>query len=225
MTEQDLRDNSLRDQVARKLARFHYLQVPIKKQISLTTLVNDLDGFCAKYVDGKKSYFEKNNLEHLVTFDLRAECQWAYEALPTFKSPTVFGYGDCRPGNILVTDEGQTTLSDFEFAAYNYRGWDFTAFFNDFYIITDNKFEFKDESVVKQFIGSYVKQCEQIQGKEYSVNEQNSVQNIMKETKLFNMVFHLVTAKFFYGKDLVRVMSKQQSLVKTNLKIFNNLNC
>ena len=216
MTEQDLFDNCVRDEIARKFAKFHYLDVPIKKQNVLELLVNDLDGFCSKYFDDKKSDFENYGLEHLVNFDLRAESQWVYDTMPSFNSPIVFGYGDCRLGNILVTEDEGTVLADFDMSGYYYRGWDFASFFSDFYIINDNKLEFKDESVVTEFIASYVNQCEQIHGKEYSASEQNSVQHIMTETKLFFLAFQLVMSRFFFTDDLLRVLSRQHCLVSRN---------
>ena len=217
MTEQDLNDNCMRDEIARKLARIHYLEIPIEKQVVLKFMVNDLDGYCAKYFDEKKSDFEKHGLEHLVNFDLKTELNWLYDTMQSFNSPIVFGYGDCRVGNILVTEDEGTVLTDFDIAGYYYRGWDFCSFFIDFYTITDNKLEFKDESIVTEFIASYVKQCEEIHGKEYSANEQNSVQHIMKETKLFTMVYQLSVGRFFVSEDFLRVMSKQQSWVLRNL--------
>ena len=82
-------------------------------------------------------------------------------------------------------------VTDFDYSVYGYRGYDFGYFFSFFDKIVDKKFEFKDESVVRQFITSYVKQCQRIYGSEYSANPINSVDHIMTETKQFMLCYNL----------------------------------
>ena len=113
-----------------------------------------------------------------------------------------------------MSDHNGIVLSDFDYSVYGYLGYEFSWFFMQFEKRVENMFEFKYSSVVRQFIGSYVKQCEQIYGTEYYANPINSLQHIITETKRFllgaimnSVIFMIKIGANFHTKEQTRLVS------------------
>ena len=206
MEEKDLFDINLMADLASKLAKFHSIEVPVNKSSDwlLKFYFDNLDESLTDKINSMRDSFAEYNCKHLLECDLMSEYQWLSDKIQGFVSPIVFAHNDFRMGNILLTDDNGSLLSDFDYSVYGYRGFDFGSFFFGFETIKENTFRFKDESVVREFIASYVKQSEQIYGKEYSDNECNSVEYILKETKLFAMVYQF----FFINAGLVGIFDQ-----------------
>ena len=221
MEEKDLFNNDLMDKLAIKLAKFHALTPPMdkKKNWLLLDFVDDLEHFSDKRIVGQKELFEGYELNALLGRDIKNELQWIAKKVVDFESPIVFCHNDFRMENTLLTEDNELILSDFDFSHYGYRGYDLAMFFNGFHKIVDNKWEFKDESVIKQFIAFYVEQCEQIYGTEYSVNESNSVEHLLNETKLFLIVVQLFGVKWFVKNENFVGMDQKQCLVIKHHKL------
>ncbi|KAH8025003.1 hypothetical protein HPB51_002417 [Rhipicephalus microplus] len=70
----------------------------------------------------------------LLTVDLAAEVNWLKEFLAKTESPIVFCHNDLQEGNILFMDgpgpkEENMVFIDYEYCAYNYRGFDIANHF------------------------------------------------------------------------------------------------
>ena len=180
-------DHGTMTKLGQMLAKFHAMKPPIENHHGWLQryLLSDLDHVWDTFLADNKPLLERYDCKALLNCDLKAEIRWLTERIPGFESPVVFSHNDFRMQNILMSDHNGIVLSDFDYSVYGYRGYDFSWFFMQFEKRVENMFEFKDESVVRQFIGSYVKQCEQIYGTEYYANPINSVQHIITETKRF----------------------------------------
>ena len=223
MEEKDLYNKELLDELAIKLAKFHALTPPLDKKknwLSLS-LSYDLEQICDKKFVEQKKLLERYECNALLVCDVKNELQWIADKVIDFESPIVFCHNDFRMENTLLIEDNELILSDFDFSHYGYRGYDFAMFFNGFHKIVDNKWEFKDESVVKQFIASYVKQCEQIYGTEYSVNECNSVEHILIETKCVSLAIYLFYLRVLVKYDTFLGMDEKQCLVINNFNFRN----
>ena len=223
MEEKDLYNKEILDEMAIKLAKFHALTPPLDKKknwLSLS-LVDDLEQFCDKNFVDKKELFERYECKALLGCDVKNELQRIADKIIDFESPMVFCHNDFRMENILLTKDNEPILSDFDFSHYGYRGYDFANLYFSSNQIVDNKWQFKDESNVKQFIASYVNQCEQIYGTEYSVNECNSVEHILIETKCVSLAIYLFYLRVLVKYDTFLGMDEKQCLVINNFNFRN----
>ena len=223
MEEKDLYNKELLDELAIKLAKFHALTPPLdkKKNWLSVSLADDLEQFCDKNFVDKKELFERYECKALLGCDVKKELQWIVKKVVDFESPIVFCHNDFRMENTLLTEDNELILSDFDFSHYGYRGYDFAFLYCSSNQIVDNKWQFKDESNVKQFIDSYVKQCEQIYGTEYSVNERNSVENILIETKCVSLAVYLFYVRGLVKYDTLLGMDQKQCMVIDNFNFRN----
>ena len=222
MEEKDLFNKDLMDKLAIKLAKFHALTPPMDKKKNWLSLdfVDDSEQFTDKRIVGQKELFKVYECTALMECDIKNELQWMANNMVDFESPIVFCHNDFRMENTLLTEDNEPILSDFDFSHYGYRGYDFAMFFNCFHKIVDNKWQFKDESFIKQFIASYVKHCQQIYGTEYSVNQHNSVEHILTETKRFLITVQLFAVKWFVKNETFVGMDQKQCLVINYHKLY-----
>ena len=66
----------------------------------------------------------------------RKEIDWLLAFIKVVDSPVVFSHNDINTGNILVREDGSNNWDpvvfiDYEFASYNYRGFDIANHFNE----------------------------------------------------------------------------------------------
>ena len=207
-------DKHLMNELANKMAQFHALKPPMnkKKNWIISFFTEDSQEFYENQYLAKRELFGRMNCKTLLECDIENELQWIADRIPGFGSPTVFAHNDFRKGNILLTEDNGPLLSDFDYSCYGYRGFDFGSFFIGFESIVDNTIGFKDESVVREVIASYVKQCEQIYGTEYSLKECNSMDSMIKEIKLFLMVYQIFVVKGFLIYSTT-FMSEEKTMV------------
>ncbi|RWS26533.1 choline/ethanolamine kinase-like protein [Leptotrombidium deliense] len=210
----ELRDADLSSVIARKLANVHSLSVPINKEPVwlFETINNWLQTVRKINLDSVKP--EKRHLAAtLLRIDFENEIEWLERFLKNAKSPAVFCHNDLQEGNILLTecatdaskpDENRLkdlnkriVLIDFEYCAYNYRGFDIANHFCEwaldysnpdfphFYANFDN---FPSEEQQRQFIRSYIRY---MHFKDDS-NGVNSEEHILKEANYFTLATHLL---------------------------------
>lgn len=121
-------------QIARKLARFHYQDVPVGK---LPTSLLDIT---EQYVDAHDPDEFKRFLaasgcdDYRQRLDIRDEIAWAREVESKISTRLVLGHGDTNLGNILVRDSPdgfgeRVALVDIEGACCTSRGRDIGGFF------------------------------------------------------------------------------------------------
>ncbi|CAG2178827.1 unnamed protein product, partial [Oppiella nova] len=97
-------DAKLVDELGKRLAQIHAMDVPIKKKcISL------LDTFGSFYKEANNSYdlqtlYEECNCQSLMTYDLKGELEWLQKTIKDIDSPVMFTHVDFRGNNIMVTE-------------------------------------------------------------------------------------------------------------------------
>ena len=144
---------------------------------------------------------EECNCETMMKYDIREDIHWIKNIIIKTGSPIVFCHNDFRGSNIMITESNnndnenkEMILCDFEYSAYGFRGFDFGAIFSEWgRTLNDYKtlHNFPEDSKIIPFIEEYITQSIEIFGKEYYDNKNNSVENILKETKLFTLVSNL----------------------------------
>ena len=209
LTEADFEDSDIMLQLARKLARFHALQLPISKQpndICKPAEINfaqyDADVF-QKIVD----YVKCEDAKQLIEFDWRSEIEWIRNILPKIGGRFVSVHGDLYKSNILVRDEADTlnekvTLIDYELAATDYRGRDFGDWFPfKIFELKDGKFvkvcEYPEEMWRKTFITEYLRIAKELAEYEFDEQGLDSVEHVMMEADFFTFPCLVRSISFF----------------------------
>ncbi|CAG2107954.1 unnamed protein product [Medioppia subpectinata] len=140
LVPQELKNREYVGRIAKNFARIHTLDVPINKKLDylFTTMEKWLKTVpIPTGADTPAQQYPNPELEReVVGYNYRRELQWLRRVLPECGSPVVFAHNDLSPGNVLICDDplayggGDGLLViDYEWAAYNYRGFDFATHF------------------------------------------------------------------------------------------------
>jgi len=144
------------------------------------------------------------NCQTLKDNDLKQEIEWIKNLINRTHSPTVFGHNDFRGDNIMVTESKELVLCDFEYSCYGYRGWDFGLLFSEWGRTRNDLMKLHDfpkDSVIKPFIEEYISEMIKINGDKYLGNSLNSVEQILKEVKVFALVSNLFSVPYILKLD------------------------
>ncbi|XP_023322093.1 choline/ethanolamine kinase [Eurytemora carolleeae] len=135
LTTTELRSPEYSDLIAKNVALVHSLEVPVSKEPTwlgdtMRSLVSKLKPLSPESVCSA----ERNAVLELINWDLRSEVDWLISFLKHVPSPVVFSHNDVNCGNILVREDKSAgwdpiVFIDYEFAAYNYRGFDLANHF------------------------------------------------------------------------------------------------
>lgn len=135
LTLQQLKDPEISLLIAKKLARVHVLQAPLVKEP--TWLFNNMSRWLKYAHSIKVDTVPSHNHSlavNLLTADLASEVNWLKGFLAKTASPILFCHNDLQEGNILFMDgpgskEENMVFIDYEYCAYNYRGFDIANHF------------------------------------------------------------------------------------------------
>ena len=172
------------------------MDVPIKKSHWLFRDMDENYGQTEKNLT-QNQMIKELNCETLLEHNLKDEINWIKDMFVKSKAPMTFTHNDFVLNNIMIVDnddnrDSNIVLCDFEYSSYGYRGQDFGTFFSEWGRSWNqydyDLYEFPEDSTIKELIDSYVKESEKILGKSYSENEINSVEQILKEAKLFVLI-------------------------------------
>ncbi|CAG2102866.1 unnamed protein product [Medioppia subpectinata] len=141
MTAPELKDRELMAKIAKQLAAFHTMDVPIDKRpdFLFTTMQKWTQSVLKPTgADAPAQRYPRPELEReMTTYDYRRELRWLRRVLPECESPVVFAHNDLAPANILICDDPQAyggdglLFIDYEYAAYTHRGFDFATHFTE----------------------------------------------------------------------------------------------
>lgn len=181
------------------MARIHAMEVPIKK--TGNWLFETYDNFyqtASKLFDLDQLYKDAN-CQTLMEHDLPQEIDWLKKAVLAVDSPITFTHIDFRGSNIMVTEpDDEIILCDLEYSCYGFRGFDFGSLFYEWgkeFLEWFKHFDFPTDQQITPFIDSYIEESVKQRGKEFSEDPRNSVQHILKETKVFalcNLMFFVL---------------------------------
>ncbi|CAG2102431.1 unnamed protein product [Medioppia subpectinata] len=194
------KDPQLSAELFKKMAGFHAMDVPIKRTNGWL-YENFFDNFYDRaFKDGSFDLCDELKCETLNARDLQTEIQWLKAAIDAIGSPIVFSHNDLKGYNIMVTkvnNKEGVMLCDFEYSCYSYRGYDFGTVFAEWDHGDYTKLQhFPDDSVIETLVGHYINESVSIFGSKYADNKINSVQQLMKEVKLFTLVSNMVSVMF-----------------------------
>lgn len=214
LTGADLAAEPTLSELARKLARFHALQLPVSKK------KRDLLHISATYQDE----YKKENLMKLaegvgsIDVDYCSYLNEDYHAehafLRSFESKVggrlVLCHGDLNKNNILIRDTPDTfnervMLIDYELAATDYRGCDLAGmlYAKMYEMRDDGSFElvgeWPDDDYRRTFVTEYLNETKKLNYFEFDENGLDSLDHVMMELDFFAM----------YGLQLVKGFFKR----------------
>ncbi|CAG2100036.1 unnamed protein product [Medioppia subpectinata] len=189
-TVEEQNNPKLVEELFRKLAQIHAMEAPLPKR---EWILKEID---LHYKEAFKRFpinelIDKYNCKTLKENNLKVEIQWLKEIIPKTNSPIVFSHNDLWSNNIMLlnkeTDSGDhLVFCDFEFSSYGNRGYDFGSLLGEwgrdvFEIFNDQTFI--ADPIVKQLLHYYISENETIFGESWSQNENNSMDQLIKEVK------------------------------------------
>lgn len=188
-------------ELARKLARFHALDMPISQE---RYQLLDVCEFYLKIRDFEQfrklaDYASLVDISTFEDFDVKSEIQWLRKVEKLVGGRIVTISGDLNKNNILIRDEPdkfgeRVMMIDYELAARDYRGRDLGQVFaykalemNDgyFHICC----EYPDEKWRRTFVTEYLKQTKSLNYFEWD-EKMDSVEHVLMEADFF--MFHSV---------------------------------
>jgi len=187
ITYQEMRSPEYSDQIARNLAHVHSLEIPVSKEpMWLGDTMRSLAIKLRPIHPETVMVEEKEAATFLKQTDLRAEVDWLVGFLRTVASPVVFSHNDLNAGNIMVREDSMdwdpVVFIDYEFAAYNYRGFDLANHFIEWVYGYGNKTfpyfdcdyrKYPSRAVKERWIRAYLSTYEEQQ----ALREENNVQD------------------------------------------------
>ncbi|CAK8534371.1 unnamed protein product [Lathyrus sativus] len=131
LTPSDMRDPKLVPKIAKQLKRFHHVEIPGSKEPQLW---HDIWKFFEKASVLEFDDSEKQKTYKTVSFrEVQDEINELQVLCDRLKSPVVFSHNDLLSGNIMVNqEEDKLYLIDYEYASYNYRGYDIGNHFAEY---------------------------------------------------------------------------------------------
>ncbi|KAJ2615967.1 hypothetical protein H4S08_001002 [Coemansia sp. RSA 1365] len=117
--------------IAKQLADWHKVDLPGDHTPGLFTLFrNWLNDIPATYEDKRANDIYQN---HFTLDMLHNELNEMQPLLVNVKSPVVFAHNDLLSGNIIISEsKDKVSFIDYEYAMYNYRGFDIANHFNEY---------------------------------------------------------------------------------------------
>ncbi|KAG4074125.1 hypothetical protein HA402_014330 [Bradysia odoriphaga] len=200
-------------ELARKLARFHSLDLPISQERHQVLDV------CEFYLE-KRDFEQFRRLAHHFGFmdvsrfedlDVKSEIQWLRKVEQLVNGRIVTISGDLNKNNILIRDEPdkfgeRVMMIDYELAARDYRGRDIGQVFA--YKVLEMKddcfricCEYPDETWRRAFVTEYLKQTKSLNYFEWDEKLDN-VDHVLMEAEFFMFhSIHMITGIFINQKE------------------------
>ncbi|XP_040360619.1 choline/ethanolamine kinase isoform X2 [Ixodes scapularis] len=210
LTIEQLKDPEISLLIAKKLGKVHVLQAPLVKEP--TWLFNNMQRWL-KYARSIKvdslPVKDYTNAVNLLSVDLAAEVGWLRELLSTVCSPIVFCHNDLQEGNILFMEgpgpkEDNMVFIDYEYCAYNYRGFDIGNHFCEWmydYSYPEHPYfkvlphDYPRLEHQREFVSHYLrsyKMCQTLKPEDNTPGAINTVEHVLKEAHMFTLASHLM---------------------------------
>ncbi|KAI1294955.1 Choline/ethanolamine kinase [Halotydeus destructor] len=203
MTVADYNNDLVSLDIARKMARFHCMQMPFEKKardyVQMSQGMLDTLRKC-DYKQHKALDACRDMVDQLVHHDYEGDLAWVRKLIPSIPSAVVFCHHDLHNGNILRLDQpnqngDQAVLIDYELAGYGLRAVDIGYFF---YL---RSIDFGDETLLsgadyptedqrRSFIVHYLSECDKLGHKKADLD---SVDGVLREVELYGILYALKT--------------------------------
>ncbi|KAK7281630.1 hypothetical protein RIF29_09787 [Crotalaria pallida] len=130
LSPSDIREPKLAAKIAKELRKFHHVEIPGSKEPQLW---NDIWKFFEKAsvleFDDSKKHETYETISFREVHDEIVELKVLSDCL---NSPVIFSHNDLLSGNIMINDEDKLYFIDYEYASYNYRGFDIANHFAEY---------------------------------------------------------------------------------------------
>jgi len=218
MSTNELRSPEYTSQIAKNTALVHSLEVPVSKDPSwMGDTMRGIQSKLAPIVYDSGPVNQREACRQLAQWDFRSEIDWLMNFLRHVPSPVVFSHNDINCGNILVRegnpDWDPVMFIDYEFASYNYRGFDLANHFIEwvydygtkvfpFYIRDKKQYPTRNQRInwLKSYLKTYEEQ-QQLQEENnmpHSTSTQSNIKNqiedLLDEIDAFSLASHLLWA-------------------------------
>ncbi|XP_054157310.1 choline/ethanolamine kinase-like [Oppia nitens] len=207
---EEQKDAKLAEKLFRKMARIHAMNVPIKRK---HWMLNEMDDNYQLFIKRSSipQLIDELNCETLKTVNMSDEINWIKDKIIELGSPMVFSHNDLCSVNIMVLEdneynksEDQILICDYEFASYGYRGQDIGSVINEWGRVgtdLESDDDLVDDNVIKQLLLYYIDENIKIFGKDYTKNINNSMDQLVKEVKVFALFNKINFSLFFLRTD------------------------
>ncbi|XP_027904304.1 probable ethanolamine kinase isoform X2 [Vigna unguiculata] len=131
LSPSDMREPKLAAKIAKQLQRFHDVEIPGSKEPQLW---NDVWKFFEKASVLEFDDSEMQKTYETISFkELHDEIVELKGLCDLLKSPVIFAHNDLLSGNIMINyEEDKLYFIDYEYASYNYRGYDLGNHFAEY---------------------------------------------------------------------------------------------
>ncbi|XP_060864997.1 choline/ethanolamine kinase [Metopolophium dirhodum] len=233
MKSEELSDPKLSLMIAEKMAELHKLNIPINKDS--TWLWDTMDRWLQQPIKDVNWSSENMELDQILSTNLSDETRWLKKHLSKLRSPVVFCHNDLQEGNILMKENDppgcrSLCLIDYEYCAYNYRGFDIANHFVEWtydytnpiyphYTVNRELFPTKDQQI--EFLKRYSHCMENDESIELILNEVN---NFILASHLFWGIWSIVNSrmsKITFGYREY-AMERLKSYFKLKESLINN---
>ncbi|XP_063934742.1 choline kinase alpha-like [Zophobas morio] len=139
---QDLCLSKISFKIAKSLARFHAIDMPLERTPSVFNTLRSWYSSARLVLENGSEYYRENRLtlveyeKELQQLDLMKEIDFKQEVeflvekiLSLAETPVKFCHNDVNAGNVLCLEDGSLQLIDFEYSAYNHVGFEFANHF------------------------------------------------------------------------------------------------
>ncbi|XP_039266592.2 choline/ethanolamine kinase-like isoform X1 [Styela clava] len=200
----DLHDQALSRHIAKQMAIYHKLVMPVKKEP--TCIMSRLQLYYETAVHMKFDDHNNTKLLNLLReYDLENELKYIKKLVADTDSPVVFCHNDVQEGNLLHMDNTMNPVQmiDFEYSGYNYRGFDIGNHFCEwaydysysewpFYLYKDEDYPTKEQQI--NFIQSYIREYFSTNSSHSQSDEKWQVDFMIKEANRFALLSHFFWA-------------------------------
>ncbi|XP_033117149.1 choline kinase alpha-like isoform X2 [Anneissia japonica] len=240
----ELSNSEISKEIARKLAIFHQLSLPLKK--TATKLNEQIDRWVQQFTgfNSEPSAKKRDDYARFASYNFVEEAEFVKKLVSDSKSPVVFCHNDAQEGNILYCEgkdrsQFSLVLIDYEYAGYSYREYDFANHFAEwainnntdqypYYAIDMSKYPTEEQQLV--FFRSYMEAA----GKPCSKDDEEL---FLREVFRFAVVTNFrwamwsvvqenlsTTAFGFleYAEDRLKIYSEMKKEVPARLNFFSD---
>ncbi|OIV98213.1 hypothetical protein TanjilG_18752 [Lupinus angustifolius] len=131
LTPSDIRESKIAAKIAMELKRFHHVEIPGSKEPQLW---NDIWKFFEKASVLEFDDSEMQKTYETISFtEIRDGIVQLKGLSDHLNSPVIFSHNDLLSGNMMINDEeDKLYFIDYEYASYNYRGFDIANHFAEY---------------------------------------------------------------------------------------------
>eukprot|EP01132_Coremiostelium_polycephalum_P003156 gene3156-3949_t len=189
LEHEDLADSKIQELIAREIGEWHSLEMPTRKNPSLWNTIKKWAALAPQvYPDGKRNdYYQSLQVQKMIEESKQLEKLLAQQ----HNSPIVFCHNDLLSRNIIVSATcDKASFIDFEYANYNFRGFELGNHFNEYAGFGPDYSLYPTEETQKYFLTEYLRVLHQNR-EGMSEPSTSEVHNLYIEASHFSLASHL----------------------------------